>query len=102
MSNLFGNVPSVILLLQVWPNPPEGALYGLALLSSLAGNFPAPGQLRQSHRRRAARIISAFISAFPNTPGPEFPITIISMAFAILWLAWTGWLPWGPPGPMAE
>ncbi|HXP31059.1 MAG TPA: SLC13 family permease, partial [Stellaceae bacterium] len=39
MSNLIGNVPWVIFLLQIWPNPPAGALYALALLSSLSGGL---------------------------------------------------------------
>ena len=30
-SNTIGNVPAVIMLLAIWPNAPEGALYGLAL-----------------------------------------------------------------------
>ena len=39
--NVFGKVPSAILLLQIWPNPPEGAFYGIALLFSFAGTFPS-------------------------------------------------------------
>ena len=45
MSNTIGNVPSVILLLQIWPDPPRGALYALALLSTLAGNLLLVGSL---------------------------------------------------------
>jgi len=101
MSNLFGNVPSVILLLQVWPNPPEGALYGLALLSSLAGNFLLLGSFANLIVVERANHFGVHIR-FSEYARAGIPITIISMAFAILWLAWTGWLPWGPPGPMAE
>ena len=44
-SNSIGNVPFVILLLAIWPAPAEGALYGLALLSTLAGNLLITGSL---------------------------------------------------------
>jgi len=44
-SNTIGNVPAVVLLLAVWHQPPEGALYGLALLSTLAGNLLILGSL---------------------------------------------------------
>src|SRR5262249_27315385 len=39
LSNTIGNVPSDILMLQVWRNPPQDALYALALLSTLAGHL---------------------------------------------------------------
>ena len=52
-SNTIGNVPAVVLLLAVWHQPPEGALYGLALLSTLAGKSADPRQSRQYHRGRA-------------------------------------------------
>ena len=44
-SNTIGNVPAVIMLLAIWPNAPEGALYGLALLSTLAGNLFLVGSI---------------------------------------------------------
>src|SRR3546814_15316507 len=44
-SNTVGNVPAVILLLSLWPTAPAGALYGLALLSTLAGNLLLVGSV---------------------------------------------------------
>ena len=34
-SNAIGSVPTAMLLLQIWPNPPSGVLYGLALTRTL-------------------------------------------------------------------
>ena len=31
-----------------------------------------------------------------GTYGVSFPITLLSMGFAVIWLAWTGWVPWWP------
>ncbi|MGH7037295.1 MAG: SLC13 family permease, partial [Stellaceae bacterium] len=42
-SNAIGGVPAAMLLLQLWPGAPPGALYALALLSSLAGNLLLTG-----------------------------------------------------------
>jgi len=92
-SNSIGNVPFVILLLAVWPAPPEGAFYGLALLSTLAGNLLITGSL--------ANIITAERAA---ASGVRFglldharagvPMTLASLAIAALWLSLTGWMPW--------
>src|SRR5690606_16311869 len=35
-SNTIGNVPAVVLLLSIWPEMQEGALYALAVLTTLA------------------------------------------------------------------
>jgi Na+/H+ antiporter NhaD/arsenite permease-like protein len=97
MSNTLGNVPSVILLLQVWPNPPQGALYGLALLSSLAGNFLIVGSLANLIvvERAAAQGVRLTFAEYARV---GVPATLVSMGFAMGWLAWTGWLPWLPGG----
>ena len=42
-SNTIGNTPTAILLLQIWPNPPQGPLYAFAVLSSLAANLTLLG-----------------------------------------------------------
>ena len=97
MSNTLGNVPSVILLLQVWPNPPQGALYGLALLSSIAGNFLLVGSLSNLIVVERAAAAGVRLS-FGEYARVGVPATIASMAFAMFWLAWTGWLPWLPGG----
>ncbi len=97
MSNAIGNVPSVILLLQVWPNPPQGALYGLALLSSLAGNLLLGGSLANFIVVERASAYGVQLT-FGEYARVGIPATLISIAFAMAWLAWTGWLPWLPGG----
>jgi Na+/H+ antiporter NhaD/arsenite permease-like protein len=92
MSNTIGNVPSVILLLQLWPNLPEGALYGLALLSSLAGNLLLIGSLSNLLIVERAAAFGVRIS-FAEYARAGVPITLLSMGFAVFWLAVTGWLP---------
>src|SRR3954452_16869688 len=42
-SNGIGSVPAAMLVLQIWPLPPDTVLYSLALLSSLAGNLLLSG-----------------------------------------------------------
>ncbi len=95
MSNTIGNVPSVILLLQIWPNPPQGALYALALLSSLAGNLLLVGSLTNLIVVERGDAFGVRIS-FAEYAQAGVPITLLSMGFAVFWLAWTGWLPLWP------
>ena len=97
MSNTIGNMPSVILLLQIWPNPPQGALYALALLSSLAGNLLLVGSLTNLIVVERAAAFGVRIS-FAEHARAGVPITLLSMGFAVFWLAWTGWLPLWPGG----
>jgi len=97
MSNTLGNVPSVIMLLQIWPDPPQGALYALALLSTLAGNFLLVGSLANlivvEHAQRYGVRIT-----FAEHARVGIPIALLSMAFAVIWLAYWGWLPIFPGG----
>jgi Na+/H+ antiporter NhaD/arsenite permease-like protein len=97
MSNIIGAVPSVILLLQVWPNPPQGALYALAVLSSLAGNLLLVGSLTNLIvvERGAAYGVRITFAEYARA---GIPITVLSMGFAVFWLAWTGFLPLFPGG----
>jgi Na+/H+ antiporter NhaD/arsenite permease-like protein len=97
MSNAIGNVPSVVLLLEVWPNPPQGALYGLALMSSLAGNLLLSGSLANFIVVERAAAYGVRLS-FGEYARVGVPATLVSMGFAVAWLAWTGWLPWIPGG----
>jgi Na+/H+ antiporter NhaD/arsenite permease-like protein len=97
MSNTIGNVPSVILLLQVWPSPPQGALYALALLSSLAGNLLVVGSFTNLIVLERGAAFGVRIS-FRDYARAGIPITLLSMGFAVFWLAWTGWLPLWPGG----
>ena len=95
MSNTIGNAPAVVLLLQIWPNPPAGALYGLALLSSLAGNLLLVGSLANIMVVERAAAYGVRLS-FAEHARVGVPVTILSMAFAVAWLAWWGWLPLVP------
>ena len=92
MSNAIGNVPSVVLLLQIWPNPPQGALYGLALLSSLAGNLLLVGSLANFIVVERAAGFGVRLT-FGEYARVGVPATLLSVGFAVAWLAWTGWLP---------
>jgi Na+/H+ antiporter NhaD/arsenite permease-like protein len=92
-SNVIGNVPSVILLLQVWPNPPHGALYALALLSSLSGNLLLTGSLANLIVVERSNAYGVRLS-FADYARVAVPATLVSVAFACVWLAWMGWLPW--------
>jgi Na+/H+ antiporter NhaD/arsenite permease-like protein len=92
-SNSIGNVPAVILLLQLWPGAPPAALYGLALLSTLAGNLLLTGSL--------ANLIVAERAASQGWSLPFLahakagvPITLLTTALAALWLWGVGLLPW--------
>jgi Na+/H+ antiporter NhaD/arsenite permease-like protein len=82
-------------LMQIWPNPPKGALYGLALLSSLAGNLLLVGSLANLMVVERAAAFGVKLS-FAEHAKVGIPVTILSMAFAVLWLAYMDWLPWLP------
>ncbi|WP_434614521.1 SLC13 family permease [Azospirillum sp. B2RO_4] len=90
-SNSIGNVPAVILLLAAWPSPPEGALYGLALLSTLAGNLLLPGSLANiivAERAAAAGVRLGFV----EHARCGVPMALLSMALAAVWLWAGGWM----------
>ena len=93
MSNGIGNVPSVILLLQIWPHPPQGALYGLAVLSTLSGNLLLTGSLANiiTAERAAAAGVRLTFADFARS---GVPLTLASMAAAVLWLGFGGWMAW--------
>lgn len=92
MSNTLGNTPWVILLMEVWRAPPTGPLYGLALLSSLAGNLLLVGSLANVIVVERAAFYGVRIT-FAEHARAGVPITLLSMAFAMFWLAYFGWLP---------
>jgi Na+/H+ antiporter NhaD/arsenite permease-like protein len=92
-SNTVGNVPAVILLLSLWPEAPQGALYGLALLSTLAGNLLLIGSVANIIvAERAAA--SGVRLGFAEHARCGVPMTLLSMAVAALWLVAGGWMPW--------
>jgi Na+/H+ antiporter NhaD/arsenite permease-like protein len=93
LSNTIGNVPAVLALLAIWHNLPEGALYALALLSTLAGNFFLVGSIANLIvAERAAQAGQRF--GFIAHARAGVPMTILSLAAACGWLWFTGWLGW--------
>ncbi|HZU88440.1 MAG TPA: SLC13 family permease, partial [Stellaceae bacterium] len=85
-SNAIGGVPASMLLLQLWPGAPPGVLYALALLSSLAGNLLLTGSLNNVLiAERAERMGVRF--GFADHARAGVPIALISIGFAVLWLA---------------
>lgn len=91
-SNTIGNVPAVVLLLAVWHQPPEGALYGLALLSTLAGNLMILGSLANIIVVERAQSMGVRLG-FVEHARCGIPMTLASLAFACLWLWGTGLMP---------
>jgi Na+/H+ antiporter NhaD/arsenite permease-like protein len=99
-SNTIGNTPWVILLLQAWPNPPQGPLYALAVLSSLAANLTLVGSLASVIAVERGEALGVRLS-FADYARAGVPFTLISMVLAVVWLALTGWVPWLPGGAAA-
>jgi len=92
MSNTIGNVPSDILLLQVWDHPPQEALYALALLSTFAGNLLLTGSLANLIVAERAAAVGASLPFLAHARA-GIPITILTSAVAALWLWLTGVVP---------
>ncbi len=95
-SNAIGSVPTAMLLLQIWPAPPPGVLYALALLSTLAANLLLIGSLTSLLIAEQAQRIGAGLT-FGTYARAGIPITVISLAFATFWLAATHILPLTAP-----
>jgi Na+/H+ antiporter NhaD/arsenite permease-like protein len=95
-SNAIGSVPTAMLLLRIWPNPPSGVLYGLALLSTLAGNLLLTGSLTNLLIAERAERMGAGLS-FREYARAGIPIAVLSLAFATFWLAIMQILPLTPP-----
>lgn len=84
-SNTIGNVPLVILLLQVMPKLDPVTLHALAVLSTLAGNLLIVGSLANIitvERAREAGVSLGFVEHARS----GIPITLLSMAAALAWL----------------
>jgi Na+/H+ antiporter NhaD/arsenite permease-like protein len=97
-SNAIGSLPSAMLLLQIWPTPPPAVLYSLALLSTLAGNLLLSGSLTNLLIAEQAERIGARLS-YRDHARAGVPIAVLSLAFAVFWLAVTQTLPVTPPPP---
>ena len=87
-SNTIGGVPAAMLFLQLWPTAPPGVLYALALLSSLAGNLLLTGSLTNVLIAEHAERMGARLT-FAEHARAGVPITIVSIGFAVFWLALT-------------
>ncbi|MBI5164541.1 MAG: anion transporter [Magnetospirillum sp.] len=92
-SNTIGNVPATMLILAMWPSLPEGALYGLAVLSTLAGNLLLVGSLANIIVAERAAAVGIRLS-FADFARAGVPMTVVSMALAALWLAAAGAMAW--------
>lgn len=92
VSNTIGNVPATILILSLWPALPAGALYGLALLTTLAGNLLLTGSLCNLivAERAAATGVALTFGDFARA---GVPMALTSMLVAAIWLWAGGWLP---------
>ncbi len=84
-TNTIGSLPASMLLLQIWPIPPPGVLYGLALLSTLAGNLLLSGSLTNLLIAEQAERIGVRLS-FTDHARAGIPIALLSLAFAFFWL----------------
>jgi Na+/H+ antiporter NhaD/arsenite permease-like protein len=86
-------VPAVMLILAVWQTPDPGALTGLALLSTLAGNFLLVGSMANIIVAERAAAVGARLS-FADFARSGIPMTLATMAIAVLWLRAGGWMGW--------
>jgi Na+/H+ antiporter NhaD/arsenite permease-like protein len=97
-SNTIGSTAGAMLLLQIWPIPSAGALYALALLSSLAGNLLLSGSLTNLLIAEQADRMGAPLG-FRTYARAGLPIAVLSLVFAAFWLALTHILPALPGAP---
>ncbi len=81
----------------MWPTPPPGVLYALALLSSLGGNLLLTGSLTNVLIAERADRMGARLS-FAEHARAGVPITVISVGFAIFWLILMRAVPLLPAG----
>jgi len=91
-SNSIGNVPAVVLLLEVWEGIPQGVLIGLAILSTLAGNLLLVGSLANLIVAERAETCGVRLTFADHARG-GVPIALLSMFFAAAWLWGTGFVP---------
>jgi Na+/H+ antiporter NhaD/arsenite permease-like protein len=92
LSNTIGNVPATIFLVSVWPHLAPGTLYGLAVLSTLAGNLLLVGSLCNIIVAERASANGVALS-FADFARAGIPMTLASMLLAVLWLYAGGWMP---------
>ena len=84
-SNAIGALSGTMLLLQIWPNPPVGVFYGLALLSTLSGSLLLSGSLTNLLIAENAEQLGARLT-FREYARAGIPIAVLSLGFAACWL----------------
>ena len=90
-SNTVGNVPAVVLFLSVVPDATPGVLYSLALLSTLSGNLLLIGSLANLIVVERAAQVGVRLS-FRDHAIAGVPMTLASLAVALVWLVASGHL----------
>lgn len=86
-SNTIGNVPLVMLLLPLGPEWSDHLLYGLAIFSTLSGNFLIVGSVANIIAVEQARASNVHIG-FGDYARIGVPVTVISLALAWIWVVW--------------
>jgi Na+/H+ antiporter NhaD/arsenite permease-like protein len=84
-SNSIGNVPTIILILSIVPGLSHGALTGLALLSTFAGNLLLTGSLCNIIVAERAQSAGARLG-FADFARSGVVITVLTMTVAASWL----------------
>ena len=85
-SNTIGNVPLVVLLLSLLPHPTEELLYGLAMISTLAGNLLIVGSLANIITVERAKDVGVTLG-FMEHARCGIPITVLSLIVVFARLA---------------
>ncbi len=84
-SNTIGNVPLVVLLLQILPATDPKLLWFLAVVSTLAGNLLIVGSLANIITVERAKEMGVELG-FAEHARCGVPITLLSLAVALAWL----------------
>jgi len=84
-SNTIGNVPLVMMLLSLGPEWTPKLLHGLAVFSTLSGNFLIVGSVANIIAVEQARAAGITIG-FGDYARTGIPVTLISLAFAWGWI----------------
>jgi Na+/H+ antiporter NhaD/arsenite permease-like protein len=84
-SNTIGNVPTIILILQILPDLPHGVLTGMALLSTFAGNLLLTGSLCNIIVAERAASAGSKLT-FLDFARSGIVMTLASMAVTVAWL----------------
>ena len=84
-SNTISNVPAVILTLTMWPQQSAQTLYGLALLTTFAGNAFIFSSLANIIVIERARVSGVKIY-FAEHVKVGLPVTLITLLLAVWWL----------------